>query len=77
MFMPSPPLAGSLDKSLSEGISSPGTPNADPDCRLGLPADVCVVEHTVRTLKSDEAQQTVVLPPTDSKSAKYIIYMYF
>jgi hypothetical protein len=34
----------------------------------GLTADVWVVEHTVRTLKSDESQQTGLLPPTDSQS---------
>ncbi len=33
----------------------------------GLIADVWVVGHTVRTLKSDESQQTGLLPPTDSQ----------
>ena len=57
----------------AEESARPGTPNADRAVGSGLIADVWVVGHTVRTLKSDESQQTGILPPTDSQSTTLIL----
>ena len=45
----------------------PGTSNLDRAEGSGLIADVWVVGHTVRTLKSDESEQTGLLSPTNSQ----------
>src|SRR5208282_2154821 len=46
-----------------------GTLNADRSLGVRLHCWYVVVGHTVRTLKSDESQQTGLLPPTDSQSS--------
>lgn len=73
MFMPSPLLAGSLVTSISKGIRARQEPQTQiATIASGLTADVCVIGHTVRTLKSGETQQTGLHPPTDSQPFIYL-----